>query len=264
MNLRNHKYIPIIRKSVFRELRKSETFHAISRWTKMTGNDDLKRHILDNLSNSYSQLQQDLVALYLIKLNGLEKEPPYFVEFGATNGIELSNTFALEKYHSWTGLLCEPSKKFNQQLEKNRNSKIDTRCVYSHSGAELDFIEMEIGEHSSIEGYSRLAGDAGDDIPVNKYKVETVSLSDLFQQNSVPKKINYLSIDTEGSEYAIIKPFDFTSYDIDFISIEMSDNSNEIDNLLSLNGYRRILTEFSRWDGWYIHNRLAFPNSESR
>ena len=55
---------------------------------------------------SRSQLRQDLFVLSQLdfKRNG------YFVEFGATNGFNLSNTHLMEKEFGWTGILAEPAK----------------------------------------------------------------------------------------------------------------------------------------------------------
>ena len=43
-----------------------------------------------------------------------------FVEFGARNGIEHSNTWAFEKYQGWTGMLFEVDEREHQALAQNR------------------------------------------------------------------------------------------------------------------------------------------------
>ena len=40
-----------------------------------------------------------------------------------------------------------------------------------------------------------------------KYKVNTISLEDLLEKYKAPTIIDYMSIDTEGSEYEILKKF---------------------------------------------------------
>ena len=55
-------------------------------------------------NNIKSQIYQDIFVLYTLnwKRNG------FFVEFGATNGFDLSNSYLLEKDFGWKGILCEP------------------------------------------------------------------------------------------------------------------------------------------------------------
>ena len=69
---------------------------------------DQKHHgiFLDCLLKINSQLRQDLFVL-----NELDfKENGYFVEFGATDGIKLSNSYLLEKSFNWNGILAEPAR----------------------------------------------------------------------------------------------------------------------------------------------------------
>jgi len=70
----------------------------------------LRDFVLKNIDSSTSQLQQDIVARYVaISNNRYDKQ--FFVEIGAGDGYHFSNTFILEKYFGWSGLLVEPSKK---------------------------------------------------------------------------------------------------------------------------------------------------------
>ena len=78
--------------------------------------------ILQLLPSSKSQLRQDLFVLSELNF----KVGGYFVEFGATNGIDLSNTYFLEEKFSWRGILVEPAKIWHQELSENRKkSAID-------------------------------------------------------------------------------------------------------------------------------------------
>ena len=74
-------------------------------------------------------------------------------------------------------------------------------------------------------------------------------------KNYVPnKKIDYLSIDTEGSEYDILKAFNFQTFKVEVISIEhnFSINRKKIFKLLTSNGYKRVLEKTSLWDDYYV------------
>ena len=53
-----------------------------------------------------------------------------------------------------------------------------------------------------------------------KYSVDTISLVDLLDEHRAPTEIDYLSIDTEGSEYDILENFNFQKYKIKIITCE--------------------------------------------
>ena len=94
---------------------------------KITTQSDETKFLLfaqEHLHVSQSQILQDLFVLY--ELRG--KENGFFVEFGATNGIDSSNSFLLEKHYHWDGILAEPGRIWQEQLKKNRGSRIDCRC----------------------------------------------------------------------------------------------------------------------------------------
>ena len=78
--------------------------------------------------------------LYKLK----EKTNGIFLEYGATNGVDLSNTYLLENKFNWKGVLSEPSNKWHLNLKKNRpNSKILHECIYSQTGKSLNFFTIE-------------------------------------------------------------------------------------------------------------------------
>ena len=201
-----------------------------------------------------SQLGQDLVAIGLF---GLEHKG-YFVEFGATNGKELSNTWILEKQFGWTGILCEPAKTWHGQLLRNRSCTIDLRCVSNDSGRIVRFSETKVGELSTISSYTDRDMHANSRARAKEYVVETVSLNDLLTQHDAPRDIDFLSIDTEGSELDILTGFDFSAYSFGLICVEhnYSGQRDGIRSLLNSNGYRQILPEYSFFDDWYINGKI--------
>ena len=138
--------IPILRSATFQALWKTNFFHSVVRWTSPEiTQKGLREFVLTNLENSHSQLQQDLVAQYIFS-HCSNSTQGFFIEFGATDGIALSNTFTLEKRYGWTGILAEPSRSYRDPLKANRNCAIDFNCLYSVGGLEIEFTEMEIGE----------------------------------------------------------------------------------------------------------------------
>jgi len=157
--------------------------------------------LLRNLRKSKSELRQDLFALSELNL----KKNGYFVEFGATNGVTFSNTYLLEKEFGWTGILAEPAECWHGELKRNRNCHIETRCVWSNSDSILNFNEVDIAALSTIDDFSSNDLHKMSRTNGKKYEVRTISLLDLLDHHGSPREIDYLSIDTEGSEFAKLR-----------------------------------------------------------
>jgi FkbM family methyltransferase len=207
--------------------------------------------LLQLLPSSKSQLRQDLFVLSELSF----KEGGYFVEFGATNGIDLSNSYLLERDYSWRGILAEPARVWHSELRKNRkNSIIETNCVWKNSSETLLFNETDAPELSTLDSFSN--SDTHTDFRKhgNKYEVSSISLNDLLDKYKAPRDIDYLSIDTEGSEFEILNSFNFDNYNIKIITCEhnFSKNRDRIHSLLVSKGYERKFEPISLFDDWYV------------
>ena len=200
-------------------------------------------------SRSRSQLGQDLWVLE--KLNW--KQGGFFVEFGATDGVLLSNTWLLEKSFQWEGICAEPNPMFFEKLQKNRNCHLSPACVHRISGEKMQFVLADV--------YGGLVAHARDDEHLatrtayqangEVMQVETISLMDLLDQYNAPRNIDYLSIDTEGSEFTILEGIDWARYQFRCITVEhnFAAQRQQIFSLLMANGYE--LHE-AQWDDWYF------------
>jgi FkbM family methyltransferase len=217
--------------------------------------DTQKAELLRILRHTKSQLGQDVFALLE---NGV-KENGYFVEFGSTDGVFLSNSYLLENEFGWNGILAEPAKRWHADLKSNRNCHIETNCVWKESNASLIFNETDLGEISTIDSFSSSDLHGASRKHGNKYSVATITLADLLDKYSAPAIIDYLSIDTEGSEYEILEHFDFNRYQFRVITCEHSYESKreKIFSLLTENGYVRKFEGLSQWDDWYVKPGVA-------
>jgi|688.fasta_scaffold404367_2 FkbM family methyltransferase len=202
---------------------------------------------------SQSQILQDIFVLdyFDYKHNG------FFVEFGATNGLNLSNTYILEKHFNWNGILAEPGKNWHKDLNRNRNCSIETDCVWSSTGETLQFIEARSAELSTISNFENLDIHAKVRIKKRNYNVHSITLIDMLDRYGAPYKIDYLSIDTEGSEYEILKNFTFSKYSIGVITCEhnFGKNREKIKQLLESNGFLRVHEQISQFDDWYVNSK---------
>jgi len=209
------------------------------------------KQLLSLSPNSKSQIRQDLFVLSTLdfKRNG------FFVEFGATNGMDLSNTWLLEKSFNWNGILAEPAKIWLEELHKNRTATIDERCVWKRDGELLEFLEATHPELSQLMSDKENDFHSKDRVSRKTYSIESVSLGRLLQEHRAPKVVDYLSIDTEGSEYEILRKFNFKSHQFNCITVEhnFSEQREKIFKLLSSAGYHRVYVEVSGFDDWYIH-----------
>ena len=210
----------------------------------------LVMHLIENHSKSSSQLLQDLIAAYLFR----GKSYGTFVEFGAADGKELSNTYYLEKSLKWHGVLAEPSRSWHSHLGVNRDCKLDYRCVWSESGIQLEFQETSDLMLSTVKNFSDSDLHALSRIIEKSYKVDSVSLVDLLIESSMPERIDFLSIDTEGSEFEILRNFNFKLFTFGAIVVEhnFTPSREPIRDLLVSNGYVPFLENMTEWDDWYL------------
>ena len=207
--------------------------------------------VAKNLAGSRAQLLQDLFVLIARdrKRNG------YFVEIGAGDGEFLSNTWLLEKQYGWTGILAEPNRAFVERIRASRSATLDTHAVWNRTGERLAFVDVSgVRELSTLRQFQH--ADAYER-QGETYEVTTVSLNDLLAAHGAPGEIDYLSLDTEGSEWEILKSFDFAKYRVRTFSIEhnfSSDKLARISTLLTANGYSRVHAAYTRFDAWFVRD----------
>lgn len=196
---------------------------------------------------SPSQLGQDIWALQKSSF----KRRGFFVEFGAADGILLSNSFLLEKEFDWAGICAEPNPEFNRDLKRNRNCIVSDACIAGQTGETVSFLLAK--EYGGIEAF------AGNDMHSDKrseYKasgktldLETVSLNDFLKRHKAPRQIDYMSIDTEGNEWEILKNFPLADWDIRCLTIEHNDavHKNDLRQFMAEHGYALKAVEFEDW-----------------
>jgi FkbM family methyltransferase len=196
-----------------------------------------------------AQIYQDLWVLFELK----EKRGGFFVEFGATDGVAMSNTLLLERDYGWTGILAEPNPVWHACLERNRRVSIAKVAVGPVSAPAVAFAATESPEIAGLKAYAgldRLARHRADSPEIS---VEALSLNDLLDRHDAPSPIDFISIDTEGSELAILQNFDFKRWQVRTFCIEhnFAPARDAIHRLLTANGYRRRFPQYSMFDDWY-------------
>jgi len=206
---------------------------------------------------SYSQIGQDLEVLKFYN----NKEGGFFIEIGASDGVEISNTYLLEKEYKWKGICCEPVPTRFEKLVVNRPKSICfNEAIYNQSGLTVIFdISNDINNFDLLSGISDCIDAHKTTVDRNKttITVKTLSLLDILDKSNAPSFIEYMSIDTEGSELEILKNFNFEKYTFGLIDIEhnfIEPRRTLIKNLLLSKGY--IYKGQNRWDDMYKHSSV--------
>lgn len=187
----------------------------------------------------FSQVGQDR---FLLENFFRGKRGGVFVDVGAYDGERYSNTLFYERTMGWSGLCIEPLPSVFAKLRAARNSVCENVCVADFEG-EADFLEVD---HSSLlekmfsglpayfdpRHFKRLeyaTARVSRRVPVTK-------LSTLLAKHSL-YHVDYCSIDTEGSEFAILSELDFDRFHISLLTVEDNWGDERIPRLMASKGY---------------------------
>tara|TARA_Y100000310_G_C20509840_1_gene728268 strand:+ start:165 stop:782 length:618 start_codon:yes stop_codon:yes gene_type:complete len=198
---------------------------------------------------TFSQIGQDI---YVIEDVYKKKRGGFFVDVGATHGVKLSNTCLLERDYGWTGICIEPNPNFFAKLIKNRTAKCLPCAAYSENDKEFEFTVAGV-----LSGISKHIDYHKSTLKNPKITIKTKTLTAILDECRAPRFIEYLSLDTEGSELEVLRGINFSKYTFGVITIEhnwIEPRRTEMRDLLLSNGY--IFSRESRHDDYYIHKGM--------
>ena len=182
----------------------------------------------------------------------------YFVEAGATNGVNGSATYVLERELGWSGLLIEPIPFQYEQVRRFRNCRADNRALWSESNVDLQFtIFPQRTGHSGLSDVNKNIGRA--DFTAEEKEqinVKTVTLRDVLAEHSAPRIIHFICLDVEGAELEVLRAFDFQGeYKVLALSIE----GHACDGLMRSNGYKSVKNPFTSVDfeTYWLHSECC-------
>ena len=191
----------------------------------------------------FSQYRQDE---FIDKVIFNKKSGGFFVDIGAHDGISFSNSYFFETSRAFNGLCIEPNPKVFEQLKKNRQCDVLNACIGDTAG---------IVKFLAIEGYSEMLSGIIDHYhPAHldrinnsitehgdsKTEIEVICTPLQNIAALTNTEIDYMSIDTEGNEYSILKSIDFTKLKVTCLSIENNYDDAGIENIMAQNGYAKI------------------------
>lgn len=199
----------------------------------------------------YSQQNEDKYLLKLFKIEDVQNGT--YLEIGAYDGIYFSNTLFLQNEYGFSGILIEPQKTLFKELTINRPLDFLVNSAISNSEeTQISFIgdNLEAGI-SSLSSINLERFPAWKNYMVDNKKMKTVI------QDSNLKYIDVMFIDTEGSEFEIIKSINF-SFPISLIVVEAHKENKEEDKLL-----KEILNDYGFKFYFQIRGNYWFYNQDN-
>ena len=220
-------------------------------------------HHSDRPGRWHSQSRQDEEVAAVLTETGAPLRNGYFIDLAANDPIFLSNTRALERDHGWRGLCIDGNTKLLQKLAERRTCTVVGAVVASPSDTVFSFREFSghDNNHHTLSGivnsnpeatqktndtvcdYHRgrlkcwpAAEAARRGVAFEDVQHRSVSLHDLLLAFHAPARINYLSLDVEGAEDAVLREFPFSNYTFGALTIERP--SQLLQKLLASHGYQ--------------------------
>ena len=186
------------------------------------------------------------------------KRDGFFLDFGGFEGLLHSNSFYLEKFLGWQGLLVEPNPKPYRSACAVRSCVTINAALYPESRRSIEFTDSHgfssLLEHQDSDSNRHVRRE----ISAGVIRVDTINPTELLSRFQVPDYIDYLSLDVEGGELDVINNIDMDRYHIALMSIEHNhqcEKQTAIRKYLLKRGYQVI--EHWNDDLFYHSEHLA-------
>jgi FkbM family methyltransferase len=165
----------------------------------------------------------------------------FFVELGANDGFNQSNTYYLERWLGWRGILIEPMPELYRQavVQRPQARVFNCACVafdYAGSDVEMRYANlMSLVKGSwrdpELEADHVAAGQRIENI-THPYEVRVPArtLTSILEECGV-SSIDFLSLDVEGYEAAVLSGLNLNRYAPRYILVEARSKA-DIDALL--------------------------------
>ncbi len=147
------------------------------------------------------------------------KKYGFYVEVGALDGVYVSNTFLFEQI-GWHGVLVEPIPEAAKKCAQARPASQVVCCAAVAPNTPCE-IEFEV-----VEGWEALSAPSLNRERLHEYKpqvrkitVAAKTLDTILQEANV-KRIDFLTIDVEGHEWAVLQGFTIDHWRPEIVIIE--------------------------------------------
>ena len=181
------------------------------------------------------------------------KELGFFIEVGANEpDLIFSQTFHLEKNYNWKGILIEPIDYLYDKLKQVRTgAKAFQVACTSEEKTGIATLKIPVSGDHEITGHACLEVNVDHSLQhkTRNVEVEAVTLNSILDSEKV-NKVDFLSIDVEGTELDVLKGFDLWKYSPKLIIIE--DRMVFLSKHLHLKKHGYQIFRRTGFNNWYV------------
>lgn len=196
-------------------------------------------------SNYYSRKAEELIIRSFFQ----DRKAGFFLDVGCASPIKDSNTFYLEWHLKWSGIAVDAAPQKKKYWHKyRRKSRLFTYLISDRSSTIEKFYRA--GDVGSTQKERVLLGKT---VRGKEVELPTITLSKLLDDNGI-EKIDFLSIDIEGSELNALAGFDIQRFRPELVCVERDKNKGQaLLDYFDTHHYR-MLDEYEALDNtnWYF------------
>jgi len=186
--------------------------------------------------NALNNLDKKLLQ-YINYKNG------FYIECGANDGVDQSNTWYFEKCKNWHGILIEAHPEIFRELKKNRNKRnilVNKFLVSNNYKSQT----VNVSNNDLMSKFSTTNEESSFST--------SITLTEVLKKNNSPKLIDLFSLDVEGYEFEVLKGIDFKNYKFKYFLVE-TNNFDNLNNYLISKKYK-FIDKFSNHDYLFTIN----------
>jgi len=176
----------------------------------------------------------------------------FFIEVGANDPVSLSQTYLLEQ-NGWEGILVEPQAVCCEKLRKlrPRSKVIEAACGAPEQRGKALFRVASSNDRSALAWQEADA----DVICAGTVEVDLVTLDEVLQADGNPKP-DFVSIDVEGGELAVLQGFNLTRFQPALLVVEDHVHDLRLHRYLLRHQYKLVKRTGS--NNWYVPKTRRF------
>jgi FkbM family methyltransferase len=187
------------------------------------------------MMNDYSQGGEQAVILANCGSVGT------FLNIGANDGVTFSNTRALVEL-GWSGIYVEPGEAAAKKLKKNLPGAYVFQVAISDQDGEAEFHESDEASQHMLSTLINAETRRWSSFKFATRTVKTITVKTLLERALI-HGIDFLSIDTEGSDLMIFRQFDLSGLGIRLVCVEHNGkNLTDFDAHAHSHGMKRIFS----------------------